>query len=73
MPNEQGDAKWHLASNAWFSVAREQCDFKTLASQWSNVMPNEQGDAKWHLASNACCSGAREQCDSETLASHGPM
>jgi hypothetical protein len=31
MPNEQGDAKWHLAYNARFSGAREQFDSEPLA------------------------------------------
>jgi hypothetical protein len=46
MPNEQGDAKWHLASNARFSGAREQFDSETTGKAWSSVMPHKQGDAK---------------------------
>jgi hypothetical protein len=45
MPNEQGDAKWHLASNARFSGAREQFDSETTGKAWSSVMPHKQGDA----------------------------
>jgi hypothetical protein len=33
MPNEQGDAKWHLASNACFLGAREQFDSEVLQNQ----------------------------------------
>jgi hypothetical protein len=33
MPNEQGDAKWHLSSNARFSGDREQFDSEVLQNQ----------------------------------------
>jgi hypothetical protein len=33
MPNKQGDAKWHLASNPRFSGDREQFDSEVLQNQ----------------------------------------